>query len=60
MNRHRPTEVKFWDHQGGGTDNLALCIGAVGFQNIHDWRLRVTDSYGGDQGYIEEFCDLVG
>lgn len=54
------TEVKIWDHQGGGTDNLALCIGAVGFQNIHDWRLRVTDSYGGDQGYIEEFCDLVG
>ncbi len=54
------TEAKIWDHQGDGTDNLVLCINAVGFQNIHDWRFRVTDSYGGDQGYIEEFYDLVG
>jgi hypothetical protein len=54
------TEVKIWDHQGYGTQNLALCIGEVGFQNIHDWRLRVVDGYSGDQGYIEEFCDLVG
>jgi hypothetical protein len=45
---------------GDGTDNLSPCIVAVGFRNIRDRWLRVTDGCGGDPGSIGEFRSLVG
>jgi hypothetical protein len=54
------TEYKVWDRQGGSTDNLGFSIIAEGAQNIHDWRFRVVDSAGGDEGYVEDFYALVG
>lgn len=53
-------DYKIWDHQGGGADNLRLVVHAQGFQNVHNWRLKVTDSAGGDEGAITEFYDLIG
>lgn len=53
-------DYKVWDRQGGGADNLRLVVHAQGFQNVHNWRLRVTDSAGGDEGAITEFYDLIG
>lgn len=54
------TEAKIRDHRGDSTDNLTVCIGAVGFRNIRDRWLRVTDGCGGDPGSIGEFCSLLG
>ena len=56
------TEIKVWDRQGGSTDNLALMFNLQGFEttNIHDWRLRIKDSAGGDQGYLEENVIQIG
>lgn len=54
------TEWKIWDRQGGSTDNLALMLNPQGLQNIHDWRLRIKDSAGGDQGYLEEYVIQIG
>jgi len=54
------TEWNIWNRQGGSTDNLALTLNPQGFQNIHDWRLRIKDSAGGDQGYLEEYVIQIG
>ena len=54
------SEAKVWDRQGEGTENLALTIGIQNFQDIHDWRLRVKDNAGGDEGSIETFYSLIG
>ena len=53
-------EQKIWDHEGGSGDNLQLSVNAEGFQNVHNWRLRVVDSSAGDEGAITEFYDLIG
>lgn len=53
-------EQKIWDHEGGSGDNLQLSVNAKGFQNVHNWRLRVVDSSAGDEGAITEFYDLIG
>lgn len=53
-------DYKVWDRQGGGADNLRLVVHAQGFQDVHNWRLKVTDSAGGDEGAITEFYDIIG
>jgi len=44
------TEAKIWDREGSSADNLAINVWANGFQNTHDWRLRVYDDAAGDEG----------
>jgi hypothetical protein len=54
------TEAKIWDREGGSADHLAINVWANGFQNVHDWRLRVYDAAAGDEGEITEFYILIG
>ncbi len=54
------TEAKIWDREGGSADNLAINVWANGFQNTHDWRLRVYDATAGDEGEITECSILIG
>ena len=54
------TEAKIWDREGGGADHLAINVWANGFQNTHDWRLRVHDAAAGDEGEITEFSISIG
>ncbi|KKG12855.1 hypothetical protein [Methanosarcina sp. 2.H.A.1B.4] len=53
-------EQKIWDHEGGSGDNLQLSVYAEGFQDVHNFRLRVVDGSAGDEGAITEFYDLIG
>jgi hypothetical protein len=53
-------ERKIWDRQGGSANNLWLLVHAEGFQDMHNWRLRVVDSAAGDEGAITEFYNLIG
>lgn len=54
------TEAKIWDREGGGADHLVINVWANGFQNTHDWRLRVHDAATGDEGEITEFSISIG
>lgn len=53
-------EQKIWDRQGGSEENLWLSVYAEGFQDVHNWRLRVVDDAAGNEGAITEFYDLIG
>lgn len=54
------TEYKIWDNQGGSADHLLLNVLAENFTDIHDWRLRVVDTYEINEGEISEFSFSVG
>jgi len=53
-------EYQIWDNQGGSADHLALSVRAENFATIHDWQLRVVDTYEGDEGEISEFALYIG
>jgi len=48
------------DRQGGSEDHLNIDIYIDGWYDVHDWRLRVKDGAGGDEGTITEFYAFVG
>ena len=49
------TNYKVWDRQAISGSELILYVTATGFENMHDWRLTVTDNAAGNTGSINEF-----
>ncbi len=49
------TDYKVWDRQAISGSELVLYVQALGFDDMHDWRLQVKDNVSGNTGSINEF-----